>query len=675
MIVDFGRKNRYYRWYEMKDIKPEMHDIGKLIDSSIIKHNFENYPDGLKDVPPIKMNPVWEGILQHHCTERDKEYPKSFETLVLSIADSVASATSRHIEVRGKSPRYNTYKLWNPPRSNFHKLSEVINKDATNPKWIAKIVEFVNRNPSVKEFFETFGEYLKVRAEDATPGANITSLWTHSNLTARLYNFLYDYLEKVDDKWFEITTKDKIRAYIHRIKEETKIKIVKIKINFPQRPVRIRDLNVFDALEEVKRKILKEYPNNVIFVGFTELLLILPLNEKLDKIKEIVSQYGFWFEYVERIQNLDQPYPDPDRTMRLINKMQKILYKKLEEKFRKTIPKVPLNKREEVKESIKKSVFEKEPEAKKIAELWKQYHEELEEGVYKKGSVYGDFPSQIDPPICEICQLKQATEKWVDEESGIVEKLCTVCFNIRKRGSKFPKLDEWEKEGADRILWIRIDLDTDELINVLEELYTEYLRNLGVKEPEKRAEIRFSVLSEFNLDYREFLDEFRNKLLEKFGEDSFQQILKEFVSVRIKNLRDIHLVLKIFDEAFTKFFPKFKEVSSPIKLGIVCSNIKYPFLESWRILSDLKYDVHVSVIGKGEIKLSMQQLTSFLRIKIKEKALLHKLAAISEISEKLAEITLYDQNDRDYREYEPLRKAVKKFGFQNVLTYAKIMGG
>ncbi len=98
-------------------------------------------------------------------------------------------------------------------------------------------------------------------------------------------------------------------------------------------------------------------------------------------------------------------------------------------------------------------------------------------------------------------------------------------------------------------------------------------------------------------------------------------------------------------------------------------------MESWRILSDLKYDVHVCVIGKGEIRLNMEQLTPFLEIKVKNKALIHKLVAMSEISEKLAEIMLYDRADRDYRKYKPLRDAIRKFGYQNILTYAKIMGG
>lgn len=648
-----------------------MHDIGKLIDNSTIKHNFENYPGNLKGLPPIRMNSIWEGILHHHCTEKDRKYTKNFKTFVLSIADSVASATSRHIEVKGKAPRYNIYKLWNPPANNIHELSKVINEDAASSNWIAKIVEFVNRNPSVDEFFEIFGRYLKVRTEDATPGANITSLWTHSKLTALLYNFLYNYLEKVDDRWFEVSTKEDIRNYIHQVRERTKIKIVKLRINFPQHPVRIKDLNIFDALEEVKNEILENYPNNVIFMGFNEILFIFTLDEKLDKLVEIISKYGFWLEYVERIQNLNQPYPDPDRIMRLINKMQKIQHKK----FKEQLAKVPPDKRKKAEEGIRKTIFEKGKEAKRIAELWKEYHYELDKGLYKKGSVYADLPNQINPPICEICQLNQATEKWIDEESGIVENLCTNCFNIRKRGSKFPKLDEWEKERASRILWIRICLDMDELINILEDLYAEYLRSLGVKEPEERAEIRFSVLSEFDWDYKEFLNKFRNEILETFGENNFQQILEEFIAVKIESLGDILTVLKVFDNIFTEFFPKFKEVGSPIKLGVVCSNIKYPFLESWRILSDLKYDVHICVIGKGEIKLKMTQLTPFLGIKVKNKALLHKLVAISEISEKLAEITLYDRADRDYRKYKPLRDAVRKFGYQNILAYAKIIGG
>lgn len=649
----------------MKDIKPEMHDIGKLIDKRVteIEHTFENYPGKLTGVPSIKMNPIWDGILHHHS-------PKNFKSFVLAIADQVAAATSRHERI-GEKPIYNVYKLWNPPSDIFHELSSAIGVDSSNPNWVAEIVEFINKNPSVEEYFEKFGGHLKLRTEDATPGSNITSLWTHSKLTALLYDFLYNYLEKVGDKWFEVTPKDEIRNYIHRVREETKIKIAKVRINFPQHPIRIRDLNVFDALEEIKDKILKKYPNNIIFVGFNELLLILPLDEKLDEIKEIASRYGFWFEYVERVQNLNQPYPDPDEKMRRINKIQKLQYKKFEEQIRK----IPPNKRKRAEEGVRKTIFEKGKEARRIAELWNEYRYELKEGLYKKYSIYPDLPTQITPPICEICQLSQATEKWVDEESGIVENLCANCFNIRKRGSKFPKLDEWEKEGADRILWIRVSLDINGLINVLEDLYAEYLETLGLKNPEERAEIRFSVLSEFDWDYREFLNKFRDKILEMFGEDNFQQILKEFVSVRIKELRDILIILRIFDELFTEFFPKFKEVESPIKLGVVCSNLKYPFLESWRILSDLEHDVQVSVIGKGEIKLSMPQLTPFLEVEVRDKALLHKLTAVSEKSEKLAEVVLYDRSDRDYRKYKPLRDAVREFGFKNILTYAKIMGG
>ena len=149
----------------MADLRPEMHDIGKLIDKSVVKHNFENYPGILKNVPDVKLNMVWEGILQHHCTERDEEYPKSFQTFVLSIADRVAAATSRHIGGGGK-PRYNVYKLWNPPLYNIHNLSDILGINATSTKWVSKIVQFINKNPSTEEFFKIFGKRLKMRAED-----------------------------------------------------------------------------------------------------------------------------------------------------------------------------------------------------------------------------------------------------------------------------------------------------------------------------------------------------------------------------------------------------------------------------------------------------------------------------------------------------------------------------
>ena len=193
----------------MEDIKPEMHDIGKLIDKDLtgIEHTFENYPGKLTNTPPIKMNSIWEGILYHHS-------PKSFKSFVLAIADQVAAATSRPDQPIGKKPIYNVYKLWNPPSDTFHELSSAIGVDSSNPNWVAEIVEFINKNPSAEEYFEKFGKYLKLRTEDAHPGFNITSLWTHSKLTALLYNFLYDYLEKVNDKWFEITSKDEIKDYI-----------------------------------------------------------------------------------------------------------------------------------------------------------------------------------------------------------------------------------------------------------------------------------------------------------------------------------------------------------------------------------------------------------------------------------------------------------------------------
>lgn len=105
------------------------------------------------------------------------------------------------------------------------------------------------------------------------------------------------------------------------------------------------------------------------------------------------------------------------------------------------------------------------------------------------------------------------------------------------------------------------------------------MKDLGIKHPEERADVRFSVLSEFHWDYKDFLERFKSRVLKRFGKNNFQKILDDFISVRIKSLRDILTILNTYDETFQQKFPKFKEVASPIKIGIVCSSAKYPFLE------------------------------------------------------------------------------------------------
>ncbi|VVB93609.1 Uncharacterised protein [uncultured archaeon] len=73
--------------------------------------------------------------------------------------------------------------------------------------------------------------------------------------------------------------------------------------------------------------------------------------------------------------------------------------------------------------------------------------------------------------------------------------------------------------------------------------------------------------------------------------------------------------------------------------------------------------------------LTLNQLEVLIRdFKIPASKQLHKLAKISETSEKLAKVLVYDRGDfRVYGAFEPLRNLDKKIDFKTILTYTKII--
>ena len=72
----------------------EAHDIGKLIVKGL-KHNLEDMLDELKRQGVREESPVMQSILKHHYTEDMQLYPDSYETLLVHLADILASQASR----------------------------------------------------------------------------------------------------------------------------------------------------------------------------------------------------------------------------------------------------------------------------------------------------------------------------------------------------------------------------------------------------------------------------------------------------------------------------------------------------------------------------------------------------------------------------------------------------
>jgi len=269
--------------------------------------------------------------------------------------------------------------------------------------------------------------------------------------------------------------------------------------------------------------------------------------------------------------------------------------------------------------------------------------------------------------------IKSKEQPWIDEESGIREFICEKCWKTREAGSLLPKFVDWEKmEQNPDVCWIKVWLDYKLLLSILEKLYEAYLEETRAKIPTK-IDVRLPIVSEFNQDYKEFLSDLQNNICKNFGLENIQEILPDFVAVKINSLSEIRSILFTYQETFEKYFPKFYYVDSPLRLSIVVSNIKFPFSEVWRLLSDVTSEVNAHFIDKGAVHLKGKDIRAFLEINLPSKALLHKLTQISEISSKLGRITLYDKGDRDFPRYEPLRRAIERFGHNNVLTYAKIM--
>ncbi len=360
------------------ELIPELHDIGKLIDGKLIskKHNLEDLN--------IKLDtPTWRGILEHHCSDNFREYPKSYETLLLCLADTLASSVSR-IENRIKEKRlskgvmYNVYKLWKPPKEKLTKPFITSEKD------LKSLIEFLSRNPTAEEFFLKFGELLKNRAEDAHYGLNITSLYTHSILTGKFYRILKRAFEKnLKNRSINFNNKKEVCELINKkLPNEWKLTIMKVTLRFPQMFHRLRDLNVFRIREQIINELIEKFPDNILFSTLDYIIVICDNeNEILSLIQKHLEKWGFYLDIVVAKSKLHRKSIRPDPSQILGNRQR---------------------------------------------------------------SIYPNLSEIIYPPICEICQMREGNKVWIDEESGIIEQICDCCYRIRKVGEPHKKLASWK---------------------------------------------------------------------------------------------------------------------------------------------------------------------------------------------------------------------------------------
>lgn len=90
-----------------------------------------------------------------------------------------------------------------------------------------------------------------------------------------------------------------------------KLILFRCKINFSQKPFRVRDLNAITIRKELIEKIKKVYPDNFLFRTSDEMLLASPDETFISEIKKLSDKYGFWLEVIKATSNLNGLKPDP----------------------------------------------------------------------------------------------------------------------------------------------------------------------------------------------------------------------------------------------------------------------------------------------------------------------------------------------------------------------------
>ena len=707
------------------DLIPEMHDIGKLVDKSIMVtgHTFEHVDwskYGIDVNTDLPKNRTWEGITTHHRKDWEK---LDKDLILLRVADSLAATASRIISEDKKKAGFGSKDclrvLWN---------EEIKSETIKDQKGLEDLINFIKRTDA--DYFDKYGTYLSIVPEDISSPVNITSLFVHSDLTSKFYSILQEYgtFGNIEE---EIKNKDEI-SIGHLFLSCYKIRI-------SQQFTRAKDLNIFATLNKLNDELQKsEHSKYLLFSTDDTLWFIYPKKHYLDEILKEYIKNGFILE----VESTEFPlmikrkgggpewytvcdlYPFIDKLkMHVLSELQKL--DKLKEEYEDLH-----TKRREIEQKIKKSKnkerIEHINELKNIGDrIAKLKNEDANRGKKETQKRYDKIRSKwkriedifshefikqkklsdiIKPPICELCQLAEAKRKddgepdpW--EKDEIKEYLCETCYENRgapgdERAEKVHcmNLFRWSTQEEDvNVAWLRVSLDYDILNDTVEELFSQYVETEGTNKNKSEEEIKklksrlltelrpLAQLDQFTDDYHKFLDELESGLKDiVFDDQSWDKVLSNFYILKIENLSHVKNILNKYNELIDQHFSKLKVVDrSPIKLSISCSNIKFAFFWHWKFLENPQNDVNVNLVGKGEMHLNLRQLGEILKLDMKQLGTgpFHKLSEVSEVSKKLSKVLLYDKGDwRLYKECDELRSLLEGgIDFPNILTYAKMM--
>ncbi len=408
------------------------------------------------------------------------------------------------------------------------------------------------------------------------------------------------------------------------------IYLMLFKLNFNQQPFRARDLNIFELLEDTMNAIAERFHDNILFASSDELLIFYDEMSVFEEIKDIALRNGFWLS-VEQAR-------------------------------------ITLTELEKMKKPDIDSLPRKEP---------------------IKNIFSSSLPERIKPPLCEICQMEHGGMTWPgdylsqygsdeDIETQGTDHLCENCFSIRSKPSRLRKLKHWTDYGAN-VIWLRVVLDYKKLTSALEQLYFDYLQRLNPNASRDDAQVRFSLVYEFQQDYNYFLNALKGKLINVFSSDNVETLLRDMFCIKTESKADLFAVLELLNNLLKSSFPELlKKPDNPMKVSLSFCYSKHPFFEIWREIKEQTSDLQINLVGKGSIKTTYKYIDDMLLAKNENyrKSSLHNLAEIAKISEKLAEIKFNDRTEKnDFYSYEALKRHLLPVGmdFRSILTFVKML--
>lgn len=652
----------------------ELHDIGKLVDKEVLKKSgikisgqtFGDFdftqkgfskndqpssPNWYLQYEDKKKNGFNQGInSEAFLPTLDPQIRANF--LLTKIADGISASVTR--QGRYKTLHKGIYKLWNPEY--YHKKGKPW-AAFSDIQGLKKMFAFIDTCDSYQAFFEDYENELDLTPEDKGIPSNVTSLFTHLELSGKIFRVLkkYSTLNLNNGQYTLVYNGQPIKSIreacgnlwdLSGDSGKWVYRLVFCSFVFSQSLTRLQDLNALKLRTDLIKAFSEDEETKDYVLFFTDdyMCLFIPRNDELS-IHELLKTFvenGLIIEYTEVEAELN----------------------------------------------LLTSAYDK-----KYHELHDLPHTNRYLKVYEKRldclpPVDSCFPKELPSTICDSCQLREGHKRRKEQ---VRECLCDVCYEIRKTGKPLSEYGEWDGKAA----WMKITLDQKRLEETLSELFAEYINAyLNDVASDKKAELRRSFRSlavqiGFIKDYKLLLTNFKNRLYEIknetgtpiFTDDNFLYPVEgydEFGIFKVSSGRDVLAIVGSFFECMVEVFPKCVDFGDfPIKLAISVAPVKYPYQEHWRFLSKPKGTIDIQS-PTGRLTLSALQYRVLMeKIGNANSSMNHFLHRLTEIIESidsriLVRLEVYDKTN--YRKFPAVSELLEEgLTSEQILTFYSLM--